>query len=94
MGVGGTLFLSYFTINGQIECSNYVGTGGTLTQGRRNGGSKGSIVLCDTLTEPAENWKIQGGGYSSVLGIICRLGLTDLLTFAPLDPLLPPYLQP
>ena len=92
--MGGTLFLSYFTINGQIECSNYVGTGGTLTQGRRNGGSMGSIVLCDTLTEPAENWKIQGGGYSSVLGIICRLGLTDLLTFVPPAPLLPQFFWP
>ena len=54
----------------------------------------GPSEWCDTLTEPAENWKIQGCVCSSVLGIICRLGLTDLLTFAPLDPLLPPYLQP
>ena len=43
----------------------------------RNDGSMGSIVICDRLTEPAENWKIQGGRYSSVLGIICLLAPPD-----------------
>ena len=66
--------------------------GQMLTQGRRNSGSMGSIVICDTLIGTAENWKIQGGRYSSVLGIICLLGLTELLTFAPPAPILPQFL--
>ena len=67
----------------KLNVQHYGGAAQTLTQGFRNSGSMGSIVICDTLIEPAENWKIQGGRYSSVLGIICLLGLTDLLTFAP-----------